>query len=603
MYDRELKDTLVNSVVLENEYLKARFLPDYGGRLWSLYDKIAEKELTFENPVIRPCNLAIRNAWLSGGVEWNCGMVGHHPFTCSTIFTAKLSLDDGTPVLRMYEFERIRRVVYQMDFFLPNGSKLLYARMRIVNPNHQVVPMYWWSNIAVPELKNGRVIASVTDTYSSQRGIKKVPVPIYNGIDITYPVNNPHAIDYFWRIPPEKRKYICQLDENGYGLLQTSTKRLKGRKLFVWGQGPGGDRWQEFLTQDGSGGRYAEIQAGLAHTQYECLPMPPKTAWEWLEGYGALQADGKLIHGEWESAKAETEMCINKLASEESLEDLLKSTHSMATSPADEILAYGSGWGELERYRRMKQNDIPLCSHLDFGNIDDEQKQWKELIDNGYFGEYNPDDVPSSWMLQDEWTALLDNACANADEYNWYAWLQLGMTYIATGHVKDAKAALDRSMLLQPSCWSLYGLAHIARMELNHRKAALLMLKAAEMKRTDKSADVSFAKETATMLNNAGMYQTAIDFILSFGNDVQMIGRVKLSLAFAYAKTEQIEQAEQLLFEDGGIVVPDIREGEVSVTELWYIIEEIKCKRLGVTFDRATAKPPAVLDFRMDAKK
>ena len=597
MYDRELSDTDVESVVLENEYLKARFLPQYGGRLWSLYDKVAGKELTFENPVIRPCNLAIRNAWLSGGVEWNCGMVGHHPFTCSPVFTAKLSLDDGTPVLRMYEFERIRKAVYQMDFFLPTDSKLLYARMRIVNPNHEVVPMYWWSNIAVPELKKGRVIASVTDTYSSKRGIKKVPVPICDGIDITYPVNNPHAIDFFWRIPPEQRKYICQLDENGYGLVQTSTKRLKGRKLFVWGQGPGGDRWQQFLTQDDSDGRYAEIQCGLAHTQYECLPMPPKTAWEWLEGYGALQADGNIIHDEWESAKAETEARLNELATEESLEALLKSTHAMAIRPADEMLLLGSGWGALERYRRIKQKDIEMCPYLDFGNITCEQQQWKDLIDTGYFGNYNPTDTPMSWILQDEWTALMENACDNADEYNWYAWLQLGITYIASGRTEEAKSALDRSMLLAPSCWSLYGLAHISRIEGNYNKAALMMLKAAEMKRDD----ISFAKEASSMLNNAGMYKSSIDFITSLNDDIKRVGRVKLSLAFAYAKTEQIEAAEQLLYEDGGIVVPDIREGEISVTELWYIIEEIKCKRSGTEFDRKTAKPPAILDFRMDA--
>ena len=599
MYDRKLADTEVDSVILENGFLKAVFLPQYGGRLWSLFDKINGKELTFSNPVIRPCNLAIRNAWLSGGVEWNCGMVGHHPFTCSPLFTAKLSLEDGAPVLRMYEFERIRRAVYQMDFFLPENSKLLFARMRIVNPNHEVVPMYWWSNIAVPEIKEGRVIASVNDTYSSRKGVTKIPVPIYDDTDITYPVNNAHAIDYFWRIPADKRKYICQLDKNGYGLVQTSTKRLKGRKLFVWGQGPGGDRWQQFLTKDDSGGRYAEIQAGLAHTQYECLPMPPKTAWEWLEGYGALQTDGNKIHGDWETAKTETENCLNNIISEEKLEKLLKDTHSMAIKQADKILAYGSGWGALEKSRREKQKDIPMCPHLDFGEISDEQQQWQFLLDNGYFTEQCPEYTPASWILQSEWTTLIETACNGADEYNWYSWLQLGMTYIALNKIKEAKSALDRSMMLKSSCWALYGLAQIARMESNYNKAALTVLRAANMKKDD----LSLAKETVLMLNNAGLYKTNIDFIKSLPEPMKNTGRIKLSFAFAYAKTENIEEAEKLLYESGGIIVPDIREGEVSVTELWYIIEEIKAKREGKEFNRETVKPPAFLDFRMGAVK
>ncbi|MFR1054866.1 MAG: hypothetical protein ACLSFB_10885 [[Clostridium] scindens] len=68
---------------------------------------------------------------------------------------------------------------------------------------------------------------------------------------------------------------------------QYSTKRLRGRKLFSWGHKEGADRWQEFLTEDA--GRYVEIQAGLGKTQYGCIPMPPHSAWEWLERYGSIQ--------------------------------------------------------------------------------------------------------------------------------------------------------------------------------------------------------------------------------------------------------------------------------------------------------------------------
>ena len=82
-YTRERKDMELPAVVLENKYLRAVFLPSLGGRLWQLYDKVGRRDLLYVNPVFQPCNLALRNAWFSGGVEFNLGIRGHSPFTCS----------------------------------------------------------------------------------------------------------------------------------------------------------------------------------------------------------------------------------------------------------------------------------------------------------------------------------------------------------------------------------------------------------------------------------------------------------------------------------------------------------------------------------------
>lgn len=600
MYTRELHDTPFLTPVLENEYLKATFMPAYGGKLWSLIDKTAGRELLVANPVVRPCNLAIRNAWTSGGVEWNCGFLGHHPHTCSQLYTAQTKLDDGTPVLRMYEYERVRRVVYQMDFFLPDGSKLLLCRMRIVNDDKRPTPIYWWSNIAVPEMKGARVIAPVTETFTPINGkISKAPVPDFLDTDITYPTNQGHSIDFFWKIPDKKRKYICQLDGDGYGLVQTSTARLKGRKLFVWGQGPGGDRWQQYLTGDDCGDRYAEIQAGLANTQYESLPMPPKSAWEWLEGYGALSCDSAKAHGEWESAKAEAEDKLNDIITDDKMETILADTRKMAKSPARETILHGSGWAALENLRRDRDKAEHLCPHLDFGGLEAEQEQWKTLLESGSFGEVDTNTVPPSWMLDENWFALLERAAKGADEYNWYTWLQYGASLFSLNRIEEAKTAFDRSYSLKASPWSLYGLAQYARITGANDKCAMLTLRAAEMKRDD----ASLAKEAVRTLTECGRWAQTTAFIESAPISIREIPRVRLSLSMARLNLGDIEGAEKLLYEDGGIVVADIREGEVSVTELWYSIEEARAKRDSRDFDRKTAKPPVLFDFRMNAEK
>ena len=89
--------------VLENQILRAEFLLNYGGRLWSLYHKPSQTELLARGPRITFANLALRNAWFYGGVEWNVGTIGHSPLSCSPVFAARLEDPNGSPILRLYE--------------------------------------------------------------------------------------------------------------------------------------------------------------------------------------------------------------------------------------------------------------------------------------------------------------------------------------------------------------------------------------------------------------------------------------------------------------------------------------------------------------------
>ena len=55
-------------------------------------------------------------------------------------------------------------------------------------------------------------------------------------------------MDLFFDIPAAGRKWEAALDGKGVGLVQASTDRLQGRKLFMWGSGSGGRHWEEFLA-------------------------------------------------------------------------------------------------------------------------------------------------------------------------------------------------------------------------------------------------------------------------------------------------------------------------------------------------------------------
>ncbi len=298
-YTRERTLTNFQAVVLENQFLRATFLPELGGRLVSLFDYAHDRELLFFNPVFQPANLAIRNAWFAGGIEWNIGQFGHTFLTCSPVFAAEIPGLDGEPGLRLYEYERCKSLFWQIDFYLPEGSPALIAFTRVVNPNAEPVPMYWWTNIAVPELKGQRVLAPAKKAIFMHApgsgngfGYSDLPkLPSLKGRDGTYSLNYPFANEFFFQCDQAEMPWEAALGPDGYGLVEASTARLRYRKMFCWGDHPGGRHWQSFLSQPGMA--YLEIQAGLAPTQLHGLVMPGKTAWDWTEVFGALQVDTK----------------------------------------------------------------------------------------------------------------------------------------------------------------------------------------------------------------------------------------------------------------------------------------------------------------------
>ena len=49
-------------------------------------------------------------------------------------------------VLRLWEWERTRDLVLQVDLSLPEGSDRLYASTRVVNPDPEDKPLYWWTD-------------------------------------------------------------------------------------------------------------------------------------------------------------------------------------------------------------------------------------------------------------------------------------------------------------------------------------------------------------------------------------------------------------------------------------------------------------------------
>ncbi|MET0348936.1 MAG: hydantoinase/oxoprolinase family protein, partial [Rhizobacter sp.] len=77
---------------------------------------------------------------------------------CAPLHAARVPAPDGGEMLRLWEWERLRGVVFQVDLWLPPSHPVLLARTRIRNVNDFAVPMYWWTNTAVVARHDTRVL-------------------------------------------------------------------------------------------------------------------------------------------------------------------------------------------------------------------------------------------------------------------------------------------------------------------------------------------------------------------------------------------------------------------------------------------------------------
>ena len=583
-YDVPQKKLTFQAAVLENEYLKAVFLPELGGRLWSLYDKENKRDVILENKRLIPCNLAIRNAWFAGGVEFNCGRRGHDEQTMSPRFAAVVETEKF-PVLRIFEFQRDRSTPFQYDCFLPDGSRFLYIRGRIWNPNKEMVPMYWWSNIALPEVPGSRVIVPTDNAFSNwyeggSHMLSKVTLPDGEGFDATYPVNFPIAKDHFYNIPEDTRRYECLFYPDGYGFCHVSSKRLRGRKLFVWGQGQGGRHWNKKLLDPGQDA-YIELQAGLARSQQECLPMPPRTAWEWIEGYGAVSADPAKIFGDWQTAVDEVTSILDEKIPAADLEELLVQTReSIALVPGKNVMS-GSGWGALEEMRMQKK----LAAQLDFGSVGKEQSIWVELLKNNRITDENI----CSYLVSDPWFEKI-----SAAEDSWQKDYFCALYYYRKGDYRSALELLDK--ISGGSRKHILHLRANIRLKQGRKAEAAEAIYLAGMETPD---DPSFSKEALKMLLGLEEYEKMSRLLEYMTNEVRQKPLIRFMESCICAHTGKLDEALAILMENGGLNVPDIREGENSTSQLYIFIQQKKAEAAGLPFDPAKVDVPFAIDLRM----
>ena len=109
------------------------------------------------------------------------------------------------------------------------------------------------------------------------------------------------------------------------------------------------------------------------------------------------------------------------------------------------------------------------------------------------------------------------------------------------------------------------------------------------------------AIEAMRALIEAKQYEQALALFESLPKALREVGRIRIFEIAALIRMGRLDEAETLI--NGPLVMPDVREGDVLLTDLWFELMAIKEKgsasEENIAWAHENLKPPKHLDFRM----
>lgn len=433
--------------------------------------------------------------------------------------------------------------------------------------------------MAVPEYEKGKVIVPAVQAFTSNGNqVTKVDVPMVDGTDISDYTSIKKSVDYFFDIPDGCPKFIANVDETGYGLLQISTDRLRSRKLFSWGNQEASDHWQEYLTD--KAGRYLEVQAGLAKTQYGCIPMAPHTAWEWMEQYGSVNISEGVLEKEYKERTALVTGRILESGLHEKLKEKLETSKEMSKKEAQSVYR-GSVYGALAEHGEGTKHlkffgKSTGQTQSEISKEEESLKNWKYFFETGILHCPQPLETPDAFLI-DETNVDFLKVHMEENAQNWYAHYQLGLGYYRREDYEKAEKAFVTSLKLKESAWAFHGLSCVKLMQNDKDQAGAYILQGMAFKRKE----LSYLKEGFRILLLAEKYEELSRFYRKLDKEEQEDGRLKLGYVQALHGLKQDKKALDLLESKGGLIPDDIREGEDSLGEIWQELYQSVYKKEG----------------------
>ena len=267
-------------LVAENAYLKIAMCPEYGGRLYYLYDKVRRREVIHRiNTDAKFYNAGMGFQYVGGGLELNLpnahSQTNARPRECVARRNA-----DGSVSLIMSDTERIGRIHWSVAFTLSPGEARVRQDVRIANETAVESRYLYWANCGIPLQDNTEYIYPEAKGAMHGKAEMVYSWPVYEGANLALIKNLDEMLGLYMLDAREGFFGYFSHDDKAGLAHYADVNDVPGKKYWSWG-------WHEtarhtrFTHTDGQ--PYGEVQAGRVVIQEVFDRLFPMTSQTWTE--------------------------------------------------------------------------------------------------------------------------------------------------------------------------------------------------------------------------------------------------------------------------------------------------------------------------------
>jgi tetratricopeptide (TPR) repeat protein len=269
-YLHERIEKAYKALILENDYIELCITPEIGGKLYYATDKTNGYNFIYKNDVVKPSNIGMTGAWVSGGIEW-CVLHHHRASTFLPVNYDLQENEDGSKTIWIGETEPSQQIRWTMGITAFPGKSYFEVELKIHNATPFTHSFLYWANVATHTNQDYQILFPPSvqlATYHAKNDFTRWPVSteIYRGQDFTQGVD----ISYWKNSKRSNSFFAHNLKEDfmgGYdhgrqsGTIHVGNHHIsKGAKVWEWGSGPRGQATEARLTENA--GPYVEIMVG-----------------------------------------------------------------------------------------------------------------------------------------------------------------------------------------------------------------------------------------------------------------------------------------------------------------------------------------------------